>query len=207
MSTPAEEQPTSGPTLAPDGPEQPAGPDSTAEAQPTPDTLPKARTSRRRKPRAKPAAGSSTSSTSKPRARPATKRRTRVDITKGLTTWYVTVGATISAIPSPQAAEPMRGTVAQVIGLNMAQNAEECAAAWAQLADENQAVREVLERVLTVSAVAAVVTAHLPILAAAGIATGVVPPQAGAIIAALMADEQAPAPAPEAPAAADRPAA
>lgn len=177
--------------------------ESTApEPQAAADALPKpARSSRRRKPRG--TSGTATSPATKPRTRAAGKRRTRVDITKGLTSWYVTAGTAVSVIPSPRAAEPMNGTVAQVIGLNMASNAQECAQAWAQLADENPAVREVLERVLTVSAIAAVITAHMPILAAAGIATGVVPPQAGAIIAALMSeDSPAPAPAPEAPAAA-----
>jgi hypothetical protein len=73
-----------------------------------------------------------------------------------LTQFYVMAGMTVAALDKHD----------QVCGPAIAESAEQCAQAWDDLAQKNPAVRRALRSMLQVSAVGAVVSAHLPIMIA-----------------------------------------
>lgn len=122
-----------------------------------------------------------------PRKRSSSPRRTkRVDIASGMEALYVKVGMGIAMVPSKASASNPAVSVTSAIGLEVASAAKPAGAAWAQLADENDAVRRQLEKILAASTFGLLFAAHLPILVAGAIATGYAPPW----IAALMADDE-----------------
>lgn len=73
-----------------------------------------------------------------------------------LTEFYVLAGMTVSMLDKKD----------QVCGPAIAESAESCAKAWDELAQKNPAVRHAIRSMLQVSAVGAVVSAHLPIMIA-----------------------------------------
>lgn len=161
-------------------PDQLAPADTAPETTPAPpppaDTLPGGKPPRRRR-----ATKTTTDDAPKP-ARSRAKRSKPIDIAARMAELYGTMGALVAAVPSGPAAHAPELTVTQTIGLALVENAEPAAGALAQLAEDNPKMREALERLLTVSAFGAVVTAHLPIVLAAGLATGAVPAWVGKMI-------------------------
>lgn len=119
--------------------------------------------------RAKQAAGTPTDKAPRaPRRAPAK----RIDIKAGMTQLYTMAGLAVSMVPT-------QSPVPQAVGLQMGAQAEQCAAAWEQLAKENPRVREALEQLLTVSSVGVLIAAHAPIVTAGAAAAGALP--AGAV--------------------------
>lgn len=153
LDIPATDDPTAVPTI-----ETPA---------PSADTLPEPvkapRTTRTRAPRA-----------SKPRA--TGTRKPRLNIAASMAQLYTAAGLGVSLIPSPPAVgRPEGETVAFVAGQAILSQAEACGKAWEKAADESPAVREAIEKMLTVSVWGAVLGAHAPIFLAVAAAAGVVP--------------------------------
>lgn len=170
------ETPTPAPAVSPSAvPNLADTPDPAAEV--TPDVLPE-KPKAERKPRAPRA----------PRAprtpRAAGTRAKRLDIASNMTQLYAAVGIGLSMVPSPQAVGHEPGvTVTAATGLALAEHAEACGQAWAKAADESPAVRDALEKLLTVSVWGAVISAHVPIILSAAAAAGAIPPALGAMLA------------------------
>lgn len=111
-------------------------------------------------------------------------RSKKIDIGKGMADLYASVGVGLTVIPSKPS--PLGRPANQLVGMTIVEQASELGAAWAKLADENPAVREVLERVVTTGAAAAIITAHMPVLAIAGLAYGFVPDSMAPLVMAAM---------------------
>lgn len=122
-------------------------------------------------------------STAKPRPQ---RRAKAVDIEKGITELYTAIGLGVSLVPSKPSAINPEHTVTASIGYAIGEQAPKIGAAWKQIADDNPQVREALERLLTVSAVGALITAHAPILIVAATAAGMMPPTAGVVLAGAL---------------------
>lgn len=153
LDIPATDDPTAVPTI-----ETPAPPADTL-----PEPVKPTRTTRTRAPR-----------TSK--GRQAGSRKPRLNIAASMAQLYSAAGVGVSMIPSPQAVgRPEGETVAFVAGQALLTQAEACGKAWEKAADENPAVREAIEKMLTVSVWGAVLGAHAPIFLAVAAAAGVVP--------------------------------
>lgn len=176
----ADEQKKPEPVDEPQQPETDAAPD-------TFDTPPKS--TRSRKPRARKSSGtSSTASTPRPRKSSGTRRK-KVDIGKGMTELYASVGVGMSVIPSKRNVGGQPSNM--LVGMTIVENAQQVGDAWQKLADENPAVRDVLERVVQASAVGTLLTAHMPIMATAALAYGLVPDNMAALFAGMfMSPEQ-----------------
>lgn len=164
--------------------QQPETDKATFDQQPQ---APKQRRGRTRK-------ASTSSGASTPRRRSSSgtkkKRATKAELTKGVAVMYAQVGVALSWIPSPQAQGYQPGiSVAQAVGVTIADGAQRCGEAWAALADENEYVREALEKMIGASAVGLMVTAHAPIAIAAMTAAGRLPEGMGPMLAAILADE------------------
>lgn len=151
-------------------------PDAAPELDATPTDKPKAKRARR--------------ATTQPTARRA-PRAAKVDIQARVAELYSAAGMALSIVPSKPSATGSGLTVTTEIGMAIASSAEQTAKAWKQLADENPAVRQAIERLLTVTAFGALVTAHLPIIMATLAATGALQGAAGQLFGS--------APAPAAP--------
>lgn len=108
----------------------------------------------------------SSTTSDKADARPRRSTPRRPAIGTRMSSMYATMGLGLSMAPHP---------VAQTVGLQLVANSAECGKAWEQLAKDDPRVAAALDRLLTVSAYGALVTAHLPIVIAALVASGKVP--------------------------------
>lgn len=177
--------------------ETPAAPEpQQPESDTAPDAVPGSGKSsrRRRAPKPKPSSSSSSKPSSSSASRSRGRRKPKTDIAAGMAGLYTSAGMAFSIVPGKPSPAFGGMPAPQAVGLNLASNAQACGEAWAKLADENDAVRDTLERILAVSAVGSLITAHLPIMAAAAIAYGVVPPE---LAAAFGGSGPKPAPQPE----------
>lgn len=119
----------------------------------------------------------------------------RINIKAQMSQLYTMAGVGLSMVPAQP--NPKTGQVIpQAVGLALASNADACGQAWETLAKDNPRVRDALERLLTVSAVGSLITAHLPVIMAAVQASGGVGGVAGMLggTAPEPAAAQAPAP-------------
>lgn len=185
------------PTTLPELPPEPA--DVAPAPAPPADALPTAKPPRGRG-RSRARSGDAAKPTTPARSR--AKRAPAVNIAQGMTDLYVQTGAVIAAIPSGPAvavtpdvaallsdAGQDRPTVTQAIGVAIVTSGPAAGDALAKLAEDNPRIREALERMLTVSAFAGVLAAHLPIIAAAGLATGALPPFVAALLGGVAVTE------------------
>jgi len=114
-----------------------------------------------------------------PRVRaPRTPSVKRPNIAAGMANIYVMAGMGVGMIPSGLAvAGPGAGSISitAVTGRSMVANSKDLGAAWEQAARDDPRIREALEKLLTVSMLGVVITAHLPIILAGMCAAGAVP--------------------------------
>lgn len=144
--------------------------------------------------RAKAAGGTSAPKT--PRAPRSSSRRAAPKIADGMAQLYVMGGLAMSFVPSgPAVAGPLAGqaTITGAAGQAMVANAQTLGGVWEQAAKDDPRIREAIEKLLTVSTLGVIVTAHMPIVLAGLCAAGAVPEAA----LAMMGGQ----PTPEAPAA------
>lgn len=166
--------------------------EETVEAAPEVDATPKdTPPGKSRRTRATRTARAATGDKPAPRPKAAGRRKAKVDIRSSMTQLYVSVGMGLSMLPSKPG--PLGVPATAAIGQTIAEQATVSADAWAKLADENPAVREALEKILTVSSVGALLAAHMPIVVVAAVSYGVVP----AGVLAMFSGAPAPAPAPQ----------
>lgn len=140
-----------------------------AERDTVPDAPP-ARPTRRRRSVTSPAVKTADR---KPRAR--SNSRSRVKIGEGMTGLYTMVGVGLSMVPSAPAKGVPNVTTTHAIGQAIVENAAACGQAWEKVAADNPAVKDALEKLLTVTSFGQLVAAHMPIIIAATVATGTVP--------------------------------
>lgn len=166
--------------IADDEPQQPES--DTADQLPTEGKKPR-RSGQRKKP----------DGTTKPRPRPSSSTRSRrgkkVDIAKGMAELYTVTGMGLSMVPTQKNIGGVSANFA--VGTSIVEQSAAIGDAWAKAADENPAIRDALEKVLAVSVVGTLVSAHMPIVMAAVVAYGMVPPSMAAMFTPAPAPEQA----------------
>jgi hypothetical protein len=131
--------------------------------------------------RARRAKADAPAGSSAPRAtRPATTRKAAPKIAERMAGMYAMAGIGVSMVPTgPAVAGPGKDagqSIGQVVGLSLVGQSEALGKMWEDAAKDDPRVREALEKLLAVSLVGQIITAHVPIVLAGLVAAGAAPP-------------------------------
>jgi len=149
--------------------------DAPAEADKTPAKARRSHSGTSRAQRAAKAGGAPAT----PRVRaPRASSTKRPNIAAGMASFYTMAGFAVSMVPSgPAVAGPLAGetTITGAVGRSMVANSLALGTAWETAAKEDPRIREAIERLMAVTMVGAIITAHLPVIMAGMLAAGAVP--------------------------------
>jgi len=156
-----------------------AGGDAAEDKAPTTGRRKRSGTSGAERARRAKAAGPSVSAPKAPRA-PRVSAAKRPNIAQGMAGLYTMVGVGASMVPTGAAvAGPGKAagqSIGQVVGAELVGQSAGLGAMWEQAAKDDPRIREALEKLLAVSLVGQIITAHVPILLAGLVAAGAAPP-------------------------------
>lgn len=125
---------------------------------------PPARPAPRRRTTAKPKPEDAAKPAAKPVRKAAGKRTPKVNISEGVAQLYAGLGLGLSMMPSKAMVSPTGPTTqTALIGQALMANAADLGAAWQKAAEQDDRIKEAIERLLGVSVAGAIISAHLPI--------------------------------------------
>lgn len=125
---------------------------------------------------------------------PRVRAAKRPDIAAGMASFYTMAGLAVGVIPSgPAVAGPLAGqtTITGAVGRSMVANSLALGTAWEAAAKEDPRIRDAIEKLMTITTVGAIITAHLPIIMAGMLAAGAVPVEVAVSLGMAQATEPA----------------
>lgn len=109
---------------------------------------------------------------------PRVRAAKRPNIAAGMAGFYTMAGLAVGMVPSgPAVAGPLAGetTITGAVGRSMVANSVALGTAWEQAAKDDPRIRAAIEKLMAVTMVGAIITAHLPVVMAGMLAAGAVP--------------------------------